>query len=86
MAINILYFSWVREMIGVGQEQVEPPKSVQTVVQLVDWLSAQSPVHHAAFIDRDRLRAAVDQVFVSLDAPLGEAVEVALFPPVTGGC
>ncbi|MFZ5793605.1 MAG: MoaD/ThiS family protein [Pseudomonadota bacterium] len=32
-----------------------------------------------------RLRAAVDQVFVPLDAVLGSAREVAIFPPVTGG-
>jgi sulfur-carrier protein len=31
------------------------------------------------------LRAAVDQVFVPLDAVLGSAREVAIFPPVTGG-
>jgi sulfur-carrier protein len=42
-------------------------------------------VHGAAFADPARLRAAVDQVFVPLDAVLGSAREVAIFPPVTGG-
>ena len=34
---------------------------------------------------RDRLRAAVDQAFVPMEAPLGHPREVAIFPPVTGG-
>ena len=39
----------------------------------------------AALADRGRLRAAVDQAFVALNAPIAGAREVALFPPVTGG-
>ena len=85
MALEILYFAWVRERIGAGAEHVDPPAAVGTVAELVDWLCGRSAGHAAAFADRTRLRAAVDQVFVPLDAPLGDAREVALFPPVTGG-
>ena len=83
MLIQLLYFAWVREAVGVGEERVSPPLEVATVAQLLDWLATDSPAHAAAFADRDRLRAAVDQAFVPLDAPLGR--EVAIFPPVTGG-
>ena len=31
------------------------------------------------------LRAAIDQRFAPLDTPIGDAREIALFPPVTGG-
>ena len=85
MAIDILYFAWVREAIGVGQERVDPPAEVTTVADLVEWLAGLSAGHAQAFADRGRLRAAVDQVFVPLDALLGRAREVAIFPPVTGG-
>jgi molybdopterin synthase sulfur carrier subunit len=85
VAIEMLYFAWVREAVGAGQERVDPPAGVKTVAQLIDWLSDRSAGHAAAFADRGRLRAAVDQVFVSLDAPLGDPREVAIFPPVTGG-
>lgn len=85
MAIEMLYFAWVRERVGVGQERVDPPAEVVTVAALIDWLSATSASHAHAFEDRTRLRAAVDQVFVPLDAPLAQAREVAIFPPVTGG-
>jgi len=85
MAITMLYFAWVRESIGVGEETVDPPGAVRTVADLVDWLRDRSRGHGEAFADLGRLRAALDQQFVPLDAPLGNAREVALFPPVTGG-
>ncbi|WP_298669680.1 molybdopterin converting factor subunit 1 [uncultured Sphingomonas sp.] len=83
--MRLVYFAWVRERIGVGEEEVDPPAEIATVAALVDWLARRSAGHAAAFADRDRLRAAVDQAFVPLDAPLAGAREVALFPPVTGG-
>ena len=83
--MRLLYFAWVRERIGTGQEQVAPPPSVTTVAALVEWLAGRSDGHAAAFADPTRLRAALDGVFVSLDAGLGGAAEVAIFPPVTGG-
>jgi molybdopterin synthase sulfur carrier subunit len=85
MAIDMLYFAWVRESVGTGSERVEPPSEVSTVADLIDWLAGRSEGHARAFADRGRLRAAIDQDFVPLDAPLGDAREVALFPPVTGG-
>ncbi|WP_066480767.1 MULTISPECIES: molybdopterin converting factor subunit 1 [unclassified Sphingomonas] len=85
MALRLLYFAWVRERIGTGEEQVTPPEAVTTAVQLIDWLAKQSEAHAAAFADRDRLRVAIDQKFAALDTPLAGAREVAIFPPVTGG-
>ena len=85
MAIAMLYFAWVREAVGTGEESVAPPETVATVGELVDWLAADSPAHAEAFADRQRLRAAIDQRFVPLDAPIAGAREIAIFPPVTGG-
>lgn len=85
MAIELLYFAWVRERIGRGSERVEPPAEAITVAALVGWLAQRSAGHAAAFAEPERLRAAVDGRFVPLDAPLRQAREVALFPPVTGG-
>ncbi len=83
--IRMVYFAWVRERIGTGEETVEPPASVATVADLVDWLAKTSAGHAEAFENRARLRAAVDQEFVPLDTPIGRAQEIAIFPPVTGG-
>jgi len=85
MTISMLYFAWVRERIGTGEEQLDPPEAVRNVADLIDWLSQQSDGHAAAFAEPAKLRAAIDQRFVPLDALLGSAREVAIFPPVTGG-
>jgi len=83
--IDLLYFAWVREGIGTGSETVEPPPEVATVSGLIDWLSGRGAAYATTFADRTRLRAAVDQRFVPMDAPIIGAREVAIFPPVTGG-
>ena len=83
--MKILYFAWVRERVGVAEEDVSPPADVTTVTALVDWLAGRSEGHGAAFAERAKLRAAVDQAFVPLDARIAGAREVAIFPPVTGG-
>ena len=83
--MQILYFAWVRERVGTGEEQVTPPAEIKTVAELIGWLSARSEGHAAAFADPARLRAAVDQAFVPLDTPIADAREIAIFPPVTGG-
>jgi len=83
--VNILYFAWVREQIGTGHEDLDPPAGVGDVRGLIAWLAARSSGHESALRDTSRLRAAVDQTFVDLDAPVAGAREVAIFPPVTGG-
>jgi molybdopterin synthase sulfur carrier subunit len=85
MAIRMLYFAWVRERIGIGEETVDPPASVGDIGGLVDWLAGRDDAHAAAFADRAKLRAAVDQGFVGMDARIAGAREIAIFPPVTGG-
>lgn len=81
----MVYFAWVRERIGLAEEEVTPPDGVTDVAALVTWLARRSDGHAAALVDPARLRAAIDQTFVPLDAPIGGAREVAIFPPVTGG-
>lgn len=83
--MRVLYFAWVRELVGAGEEEVAPPAEVATVAALIDWLAARSDGHARALADISRLRAAVDQQFVGMDAGLTGAREVAIFPPVTGG-
>ena len=85
MRIDMRYFAWVRERMGRASEAVDAPDTLASVADLVDWLAARDDASAAALTDRVRLRAAVDQVFVTLDAPIAGAREVALFPPVTGG-
>lgn len=85
MAIDFVYFAWVREAIGCDGERLDPPADAVTVDMLLDWLSMQSDGHRRAFADRSRIRAAIDQTFAPLSASIAGAQEIAFFPPVTGG-
>ncbi|QXT36167.1 molybdopterin converting factor subunit 1 [Sphingomonas sanguinis] len=85
MTLTILYFAWVRERIGQAEETVTLPDHVATVADLVAWLATRGGGYAEAMAAPERLRAAVDQNFVPLDTPIGNAREVAIFPPVTGG-
>jgi molybdopterin synthase sulfur carrier subunit len=83
--MKILYFAWVRQRVGVGEEIVDVPAEVMTVSQLIDWLKARDEAYANAFADLRVIRAAINQSLVPLDATLTGAREVAFFPPVTGG-
>ncbi len=83
--ITVLYFAWVRERIGRGEERLALPAGVATVAGLLDHLATLSPGHAAALVDRDAIRIAVDEDFVGFDASVASAREIAIFPPVTGG-
>ena len=83
--MNVLYFAWVRNAVGVGQEAVTPPAEVTTVAALLDWLAARSDGHASALADRARIRVAVNQDFAAPGDAVAEGDEVAIFPPVTGG-
>lgn len=81
--MDVLYFAWVRERIGVPKEQVET--GAATVAELVAELRAREPRYEAAFADLSALRVAVDQELTDFDAALDGVREVAFFPPMTGG-
>lgn len=82
--VRLLYFAWVRERIGTGEEAVEVATPLP-LSGLVEQLRARSKGHAAALADLDRIRAARNQEFVGWEAEVGPGDEVALFPPVTGG-
>jgi molybdopterin synthase sulfur carrier subunit len=83
--VNILYFAWVRQKIGKSEETIAMTPELRTVRDLALFLSARGGGYGEAFADMTRLRAAVNQVHVGLDATLSAGDEVAFFPPVTGG-
>ena len=81
--MDILYFAWVRERIGIPRERIEDTPA--TVRDLVEHLRSREERYAAAFADLDALRVAVDQDLADFDAPLAGVREVAFFPPMTGG-
>jgi len=81
--MNVMYFAWVRERIGIPQEVVETEAA--TVNDLIAELKAREERYEVAFADISALRVALDQELAEFDAPLAGVREVAFFPPMTGG-
>ena len=83
MTLDVVYFAWVRERIGLAREKVETEAT--TVADLVAELAAREPRYAAAFADTRAIRVAADQELAGFDTPLAGVRELAFFPPMTGG-
>jgi molybdopterin synthase sulfur carrier subunit len=83
--VKLLYFAWLKQKTGIGEEDITLPEDVTTLGALVDWLKTRGPGYGEALADLSVVRFAVNQDFAQLDHLLTDADEVALFPPVTGG-
>ncbi len=83
--MKLLYFAWVRQKIGIGEETLALPAEVKTVRALAAHLATRGPGYAEAFAELAKLRAAVNQTHVNFDAAVQPDDEVAFFPPVTGG-
>lgn len=81
--MDIVYFAWVRERIGIPRETIMT--EAETVNDLVAELCAREDRYAAAFADTSALRVALDQELAEFDAQLSGVREVAFFPPMTGG-
>lgn len=83
--INLLYFAWVRERVGIANEEIAMPSDVNTVADLIAWQRERGDGYAEAFRDEDVVRTAVNQEHVELGHPIQNGDEIAFFPPVTGG-
>jgi molybdopterin synthase sulfur carrier subunit len=83
--MKLLYFAWVRQKIGRGDEEVKLPDGVSTIAELMSILRARGSGYAEVFAERSRLRAARNQEHVLFDARISDDDEIAFFPPVTGG-
>lgn len=82
--MKILYFAWVRERIGRGEETIDPPASVSTVADLLAWLKGRDDMSAQALAS-PQIRVAVNQAFAQPTHRVKPGDEIAIFPPVTGG-
>lgn len=83
MKLDVVYFAWVRERIGVPREAIET--NAKTIGDLVAELRAREDRYNLAFRDVSAIRVALDQQLSDFDAELAGVHEVAFFPPMTGG-
>ena len=83
--MKLVYFAWVRERIGLAEEEVTPPDSVTTVHELLDWLKTRGEEYAEALKYPEAIRVAINQEHVRQNEPVAGAREIGLFPPMTGG-
>ncbi len=82
--IDVLYFAWVRERIGLPREAVET--SAATVADLVDELKAREAALRGGLCRRRRRCAwRWTRSWPISTRRLKGVREVAFFPPMTGG-
>ena len=85
MEVTILYFAGLRETLQTSGETVQLPQQVATAGALRDWLVARGSPYAEALAPGKAVRMSVEQAMADPDTPLSDGVEVAFFPPVTGG-
>ena len=83
--VHLVYFAWVRERIGISEEDLEIPASVTTAGELIAYLTTLGENYEAAFEFPDVIRVAVNQEHIDHDESIADAREIGIFPPMTGG-
>jgi molybdopterin synthase sulfur carrier subunit len=83
--VKAVYFAWVRERVGLPEEEIDPPAEIVTVSDLIGWLARRGENYAYAFERASVIRAAIDRAHVKPQAPIAGAREIAFFPPMTGG-
>ena len=84
--MKLLYFSWIRERVGMGEESIDLPADVATIADLIAWQKSRGEEFEAAFEHETAVRVALDQEHCDdRQTPLAGVSEIAFFPPMTGG-
>ena len=82
---RLVYFAWVREKIGKGEEELDLPSGVETVGDLLNHLKTLGEEYQAA-LEHDRvIRVALDHEHAEHDDRIAGMREIGIFPPMTGG-
>ncbi len=82
MKLRVLLFAHLKEKAGVREAEVEVPAGASAgavKARLGERYPALKP-------SLDRILMAVNKEYVSDDTLVPEGAEIALFPPVSGGC
>lgn len=82
--LKVLLFAGMREVLGTPVEMVPLPQPA-TVSALIEALRARGGAWADALSAGKRWRVAVNQDMATLESPVKDGDEVAIFPPVTGG-
>ena len=82
MKVRVLFFALYRERVGTSHQDMELTEGA-TVTDLIAALAQEYPQLSS---EPRRIVAAVNQEYVDQSHLLREGDEIALIPPVSGGC
>lgn len=80
MRVRVLYFASFRELLGVGNEDLQIP-SGSTVGAVLERIKKV----HSELTETEKMLVAVNGSFVESGLLLNDGDVVAFFPPVSGG-
>ena len=83
--VKILYFSWIKHLIGKSSEEYSLQDNIATIHDLISQLRQLDNGYQKAFANIDSIKIAINQEFATIDHPIHDGDEIAFFPPVTGG-
>ena len=83
--MKIVYFSWLKEILGISEENVRPPKNIKNIKDLIKWLGTKIIKHRKVFLKSKNIRCSVNHQIVDKNNKIKNNDEIAFFPPFTGG-
>lgn len=84
--MKLVYFSWIRERLDMGDEEISLPENVNTLGELTAWMKTRGEEFGVVFEHDSVVRIAIDQEHIDdMSTLISGAKEIAFFPPMTGG-
>ena len=83
--MKILYFSWIKDKVGTNFEEIEITSEVNTISQLIIFLTKKSDNYKEAFSDLESIKYSINMQTADIHAKVKNDDEIAFFPPMTGG-
>ena len=71
--MKLKYFAWIAEIIDKREESLEIPSGIETIGQLIDYLSSIDEAYKKAFEKRKSIKFAVNQVLVDENELISKA-------------
>ena len=83
--MKIVYFSWLKEILDISEENVNLPKNIKNIKDLIKWLCTKSTKHRKVFLKSKNIRYSINHQIVDKNSKIKNNDEIAFFPPFTGG-
>ncbi|HYD18367.1 MAG TPA: MoaD/ThiS family protein [Patescibacteria group bacterium] len=85
--MEVQYLSWLRTRAGKSKEEIEPPETVRTLQDLVEWLSESAASYKTLFSYRAVIAVSVNGKLVQDwdQVAIKNSDKISFFSPLAGG-